>query len=455
MFLQVDTNIRNVLTTIFILFPVILFLKRYYAYSKAIQEKKAAENNLIKTKQQHDEAILRKDAAEKNLVACKEALYEADLKVECYWNTMYHKLVKYKEINGHCMVPYTRGAVKDPEEKKLGAWVHCQRKNYHSYKKSQGTNNGNQDSLETDGKNQNRMKPQRIVALEKLGFVWSFFDTKWNQRIEDLLKYKAKHGHLNIPFKYPENQSLAHWVHNQRRDYNLYQEGKPSQMTPEKIKHLNQINFVWKSDYPRTKRKDPQTESAEKKSEEELWEENYKVLADFHKENGSCSVTRYTSSNRKLCAWLTWQRKQYKLYQDGHKSQLTADRIKRLEDLGFEWVPRNKPTSNNNTGAVTAVTTTTTATSIVPNTDTNIMAPSISQTQANIATAATRILNDASNISFFAQHHPLQSQQHLEELPKLDPVETSQLDPKMDPTLNHIFDTSMQGQNHVDKSVSL
>ena len=330
------------------------FAKAYAEYSKAAQEKKSAESHFDKVLRQYEAALERKMLAEQNLLNTKEALYEADLQVSCYWNTMYHKLVKYREVHGHCMVPYTRGVVTDAEEKKLGAWVHCQRKNYHNYQKGlKQHEEGKQHQADpqaapptptsSGGQGNNRMKPQRIVALEKLGFVWSFFDTKWSQRIKDLVGYKVQHGHLNVPFKYPPNQSLAHWVHNQRRDYNLFQEGKPSQMTVEKINELEALGFAWKSDYPRTKRKlTPEPVSL---TEAELWGENYNALVNFHSQHGHCSVNRFTSPNRKLCAWLTWQRKQHKLYMMRQPSQLNPERIKKLNDLGFEWTPRNKPGS--------------------------------------------------------------------------------------------------------------
>ena len=328
------------------------FAKAYANYSKAIQEKKSGEANFEKISKQFEAALQRKENAQKVLLSAKELLYKADLEVHCYWNTMYHKLKAYKEVNGHCMVPYTRGIVTNTEEKKLGAWVHCQRKNYHNYHRGlNSTKQSTQQQSTADSNkknsnninNQNRMKPQRIVALEKLGFVWSFFDTKWNQRIKDLEAYKNEHGHLHVPFKYPPNQSLAHWVHNQRRDYNLYQEGKPSQMTIEKINELEALGFAWKSDYPRTKRR--LTPDPTSLTESQLWNENYNALAAFHSQHGHCSVNRFTSPNRKLCAWLTWQRKQHKLYVQGQPSQMNPERIKKLNDLGFEWTPRNKPGS--------------------------------------------------------------------------------------------------------------
>ena len=46
--------------------------------------------------------------------------------------------------------------------------------------------------------------------------------------------------------------------------------------------------------------------------------------------------SRYTG-NRQLAVWVKRQRRQYKFYAEGKPSSMTADRIKRLEEVGFEW----------------------------------------------------------------------------------------------------------------------
>ena len=37
-------------------------------------------------------------------------------------------------------------------------------------------------------------------------------ETTWNQRLNELLEFKAQHGHCNVPQKYEKNTSLGAWV---------------------------------------------------------------------------------------------------------------------------------------------------------------------------------------------------------------------------------------------------
>jgi len=86
--------------------------------------------------------------------------------------------------------------------------------------------------------------------------VWDVNDQRLKDRIKQLKEYKKKYGHCSMPFNYKPDQSLAHWVHGCRREYKLYQDGKASDMTPQRIAELEKLGFVWKSDFPRKFKKE-------------------------------------------------------------------------------------------------------------------------------------------------------------------------------------------------------
>ena len=48
-----------------------------------------------------------------------------------------------------------------------------------------------------------------------------------------------------VPRKYSVNPKLGLWVLKQRSNFRLYQEGKPSPMTAERILVLESISFEW------------------------------------------------------------------------------------------------------------------------------------------------------------------------------------------------------------------
>jgi len=77
--------------------------------------------------------------------------------------------------------------------------------------------------------------------------------------------------------------------------------------------------------------------------EDQGWEEQYKNLKEYHLRFGNCKVPARFKANAKLGRWVMTQRRQFTLLMQGFPSALTADRIRRLESLGFTWSVRPEP----------------------------------------------------------------------------------------------------------------
>eukprot|EP00540_Astrosyne_radiata_P001960 CAMPEP_0116846274 /NCGR_PEP_ID=MMETSP0418-20121206/13741_1 /TAXON_ID=1158023 /ORGANISM="Astrosyne radiata, Strain 13vi08-1A" /LENGTH=287 /DNA_ID=CAMNT_0004477497 /DNA_START=152 /DNA_END=1015 /DNA_ORIENTATION=- len=140
------------------------------------------------------------------------------------WKERFDELIDFRKSNGHCLVPHTF-----PSNPPLARWVKRQRYQY---------------KLLTEGK-QSSMTNDRIRALEEVGFIWDSHEAAWEDRLRELLEYKTKNGNCLVPSNYPENPQLATWVKCQRRQYKLYWEGRPSNMTVERIMELEQNGFEW------------------------------------------------------------------------------------------------------------------------------------------------------------------------------------------------------------------
>jgi hypothetical protein len=101
---------------------------------------------------------------------------------------------------------------------------------------------------------------ERVDTLTSWGFRWETGFKKstkvtvrksWEERYQELCEYKAVHGHCVVPQMYEE---LGHWVHRQRKEYSLLQDGKKSFMTVGKTAKLKEIGFVFLTrKRPRTK----------------------------------------------------------------------------------------------------------------------------------------------------------------------------------------------------------
>jgi hypothetical protein len=79
----------------------------------------------------------------------------------------------------------------------------------------------------------------------------------WDKKIQQLLEFKALHGHTLVPQSYPENKVLGRWVSRQREYYAAIEKGEPnkSHLTQERIDQLNKIGFKWKIGQGRSKSK--------------------------------------------------------------------------------------------------------------------------------------------------------------------------------------------------------
>lgn len=89
------------------------------------------------------------------------------------------------------------------------------------------------------------MTDDRILALNALGFIWNAHEAGWEERFNELVKFKAEQGHCNVPSLHKGNQKLATWVKCARRQYKLLVAGKKSNMTLERATRLANVGFVW------------------------------------------------------------------------------------------------------------------------------------------------------------------------------------------------------------------
>ena len=146
------------------------------------------------------------------------------------WQERFDELCEFKKVHGHCNVPR-----KEKATVLLWRWVKRQKYQYKLFK---------------EGK-QSTLSQERISALENVGVTWDFHGSTWSERLSELTTYRQVNGHCNVPSKYPANPQLSTWVKCQRRQYKLYQSGKSSNITAERIEKLAQLDFVFE---PRAKK---------------------------------------------------------------------------------------------------------------------------------------------------------------------------------------------------------
>ena len=143
------------------------------------------------------------------------------------WETRLNDLRAYINQHGDANVPKVY-----PPNPQLGYWVNEQRFQY------QRMRNGKSSY----------MTERKAALLNALHFKWSLRGSKrpFNEWMEALRRYKAKHGHINVPLKYSETPGLGTFVNNQRSEYRKYMNGNAkTSMTEERVKELESIGITW------------------------------------------------------------------------------------------------------------------------------------------------------------------------------------------------------------------
>jgi hypothetical protein len=198
----------------------------------------------------------------------------------------------------------------DDQNAKLREWVGTQQQEFRKWSEGEDAN----------------MTEEKVKELEAIGFQFTY--VKWDERIEELKAYKATHGDFScVVDKEPE---LGKWMRSVRRQCkNFLKTKKPTRhFTAERLQQLNAIGF----DPTKRQGKTEQDDHAE-------WEAKFCELREYKEDHRTCNVTS-TDETLELFHWITNQRLEYRKLKQGKPCKLTATRIMRLTELGFEFMQR-------------------------------------------------------------------------------------------------------------------
>lgn len=270
------------------------------------------------------------------------------------WDELFSDLTEFFKVHGHCNVPIDWQA--NPE---LAHWVHLQRiaKRQDRLTPEQvrrmtdlgfawTTHDGDWDAMFTklvehmrpmhtgkprdvapsvelrrwmltqrQFKKRGELEPEREKRLTSIGFEWQPYSKQWQEMFDALRKFHSAHGHCRVPAQWDENPKLARWVATQRA------RKAAGLISADRISALDAFEFSWRVGASGGRRP------------VEAWETMFAALKEFHSENGHANVPQQFVSNRKLGWWVTTQRRKFR------HSKLTAQQIKQLNSLGFDWSP--------------------------------------------------------------------------------------------------------------------
>ena len=241
---------------------------------------------------------------------------------EYKWQCNFELLKEYlKEHNGE--YPKREEIYKGEN---LGAWINNQRTIY---------NNGEKQEDGSIRYNRHILTKEQIKKLNKINFIWNYYEYMWNKNYELLKEYlKEYNGNYPKPNDVYKEENLGAWISIQRAIYNNGEKQEDGSimyngniLTQEQVKKLNEINFIW--DYY-----------------ESNWNQNYELLKEYlKKHNGNYPKAKEVYQGENLGFWINNQRA---VYNNGEKQKdgpiiysgniLTKEQIKKLNNIGFIWV---------------------------------------------------------------------------------------------------------------------
>lgn len=202
----------------------------------------------------------------------KEIGFDLDL---ANWQQMYAELLDYKAKFGNCLVIHKKPFME------LHAWCEWIRSE----------------------KAKSYLNEEKKQRLKEIGFEWDLYKTIFNEKFKQLVEFKQKYGHVNIPNKHEE---LGAFIRKLRTNYKI------GRLSKSNIKALNEIGFKWKVSKIKV-------------------EERYEELKHFKKEFGHANPTY--AEHKQLGSYLMRLRKDYR------KNNLSEKEIQLFNKLGIEWYP--------------------------------------------------------------------------------------------------------------------
>ena len=218
----------------------------------------------------------------------------------------FNDLMAFKAKYGHCIVSY------NGEDVSLGKWCNTVRG---SYKK-----------MQNNQKQRTKLSDEQIQRLSDAGFKWSLRKVGFDKNFNDLMAFKAKHGHCNVS-RTGDHFSLGKWCTVLRVSYKQIQNNQETKdkLSDVQIQRLSDAGFNW---------------SLRKRcfTPMKTFDARFDDLMSFKAKYGHCKVSRI-GDHASLGQWCAVLRVSYKQTQNNQKpiTKLSDEQIQRLSDAGFKW----------------------------------------------------------------------------------------------------------------------
>lgn len=226
---------------------------------------------------------------------CRQIFAQLNQNLTASWETYFLEVKEFFEKNRHLDISndyITENGLQ------LGIWLLTQRRVY-------------------AGKIAGKLTEEQIKKLESVGMKWeNRNDQKFWNGYELLKKYQNQHGNIDIPNHYvtEDGFSLGKWTSNLRAAY------KTGRLDNSRKEALDKLGMIWDV-------------------REYRWNVSYEAAKTYFKEHENLEIPfdYVTEQGIALGTWIRNQKESYK----GKKQKsvpLTAEQIKKLEELQIQWL---------------------------------------------------------------------------------------------------------------------
>ncbi|KAL7527634.1 hypothetical protein ACHAWF_002253 [Thalassiosira exigua] len=232
------------------------------------------------------------------------------------WETMYSRMAAYAKKNGSIDIPEPTGAEEDKDDPatrgaaSLIAWRKRQ-----------------QQVAAT-------LSDEKIEKLRAIGVPVA----PWDEMRDRLAAHKAAKGTLDVSEE--DDPDLLAWTKVQKTALARHFRGKEAKhLSPARVEKLKALGYG--QSRPGSLRASAVVDVA---AAEAKWNSSLGELKSYMERNGESASFSWkreglSPSDRALKYWVIDQRKEYKLLRKGEPSQLTAARMQRLSEIGFDFQP--------------------------------------------------------------------------------------------------------------------
>jgi hypothetical protein len=167
----------------------------------------------------------------------ENAGFELNLCKKFNFDERFKDLMAFKAEFGHCNVPQTPSS--NNKYRSLGKWCSDIRRSY-------------KDIQEGGIPRKYKLSKADMKRLENAGFEWNVCKKiTFDERFKDLMTFKAKFGHCNVPCTPSSNNthlSLGQWCSNMRQSYKAIKKGGRlrCKLSKADIKRLEKAGFEWR-----------------------------------------------------------------------------------------------------------------------------------------------------------------------------------------------------------------